>query len=158
MTTRINAPLVLVAAAFFAMAGYPAVAQDAENPGRTLPEVCTKDYDARMDDMSMGGMHPVDEPTSMHGSMDMTGMSEGQVAMMAGMADMDANMMKGMMADGVDKSFICGMIPHHQGAIDMARAELEHGSDPFARDLAQQIIDAQVREINMMLDWLAKQP
>jgi uncharacterized protein (DUF305 family) len=49
------------------------------------------------------------------------------------------------------------MIPHHQGAIDMARAELSYGDDAWVKQKAQQIIDAQEIEITQMLDWLSKQ-
>jgi uncharacterized protein (DUF305 family) len=55
-----------------------------------------------------------------------------------------------------DVDFVRMMIPHHQGAIDMAEAELKFGKDESRKDLARQIIEAQTREIAEMQDWLAK--
>jgi uncharacterized protein (DUF305 family) len=55
-----------------------------------------------------------------------------------------------------DVDFIKGMIPHHQGAIDMAKVVLQYGKNADTKKLAEAIIKAQEGEIAMMQDWLAK--
>ncbi|HEV2676043.1 MAG TPA: DUF305 domain-containing protein [Aliidongia sp.] len=50
----------------------------------------------------------------------------------------------------VDKDFVAMMVPHHQGAIDMAQAELRHGHNEQLRRIAQEIIVEQQQEIAAM--------
>jgi uncharacterized protein (DUF305 family) len=54
-----------------------------------------------------------------------------------------------------DIDFMKQMQGHHQAAIAMARVELAHGKDAQARTLAQDVITAQEREIQMIDAWLA---
>ena len=53
-----------------------------------------------------------------------------------------------------DVEFVRSMIPHHQGAIDMAEVELKYGKDPQARAFAEAIINAQKAEIEQLHEWL----
>jgi len=55
-----------------------------------------------------------------------------------------------------DKDFVLGMIPHHQGAVDMAKTELKYGTDPEIRKMAAAVIKAQEAEIKFMKEWLKK--
>nr|WP_225031602.1 DUF305 domain-containing protein [Paraburkholderia sp. XV] len=72
----------------------------------------------------------------------------------------DQKMMQQMQAPAytgdADKDFVAHMIPHHQGAIDMAEVELKYGKDPEMKTLARSIVKAQKEEIALMQRWQAK--
>jgi len=63
--------------------------------------------------------------------------------------------MSGIKQTGIpDVDFVRLMLPHHLGAIDMARTQLMYGKDPQMRRLAQEIITDQQSEIELMQLWL----
>ena len=66
------------------------------------------------------------------------------------MTMMDQGMKQAPMAGNPDHDFAAMMIPHHQGAIDMAKVELLYGKDPVLRRIAQEIIVTQQQEIVVM--------
>jgi len=81
-------------------------------------------------------------------------MSNAMAANMAAMAKMDGPMMQALQSSDPDVAFVKGMIPHHQGAIDMAKVALQYGKDDKVKSWANQIIAAQGKEIAEMQDWL----
>lgn len=94
--------------------------------------------------------HTPAQPQTGGGMMGMHGS-----AMQAAMQHMQQGMNMPMSGDP-DRDFAQMMISHHQGAIDMARIELESGKDPQLRQMAQKIIDDQEREIASLKEWLAQ--
>ena len=72
--------------------------------------------------------------------------------------DMHNEMMVGMAYNDPDTAFAKSMLGHHHGAIDMAKIELKYGINEEMRQLAQNIIDSQQLEIDIMNKWLASHP
>jgi hypothetical protein len=72
-------------------------------------------------------------------------LSENVAAMNRMMADMTIKP-----TGDVDSDFVAMMVPHHQGAVDMAKAELKYGHNAQLRQLAQEIVAAQQKEITVM--------
>jgi uncharacterized protein (DUF305 family) len=109
--------------------------------GITLLLTAPSAFAQSMQGMQMGSPSP-NEPTSTKGYRDaMTKMSQSMTITYSGNAD---------------KDFVAGMIPHHEGAIDMAKVELQYGKDPQLRKLAQAVIAAQQKEVAFMKSWQAK--
>ena len=71
------------------------------------------------------------------------------------MARMMAEMHGPGYSGDADRDFLVMMIPHHQGAVDMAKLVLQHGRDPATRQLAEEIIAGQTVEIESMQRRLA---
>lgn len=74
------------------------------------------------------------------------------------MAVMEHGMRAAPMNDSAEHDFVTMMIPHHQGAVDMAKALLLYTEDPELRNLAQGIITEQQNEIRLMQAWLQRHP
>lgn len=89
--------------------------------------------------MPDGSMMPSEGAASSSGMQDM-------------MHDMNAGL-QGKTGDAFDKEFLAEMIVHHQGAIDMAKLVQQTSKRPELLKLAQDIIEAQSKEISQMQDW-----
>ena len=118
---------VLATASFLSfLAGFLACA---EVPGRVF-------------DMVVSPSHAAAQPTDAN---EAAFLSENDKAMTRMMADMTIKP-----TGDVDRDFVAMMIPHHQGAIDMAKALLGHGSNEQLRRIAQEIVVTQGQEIVAM--------
>lgn len=90
------------------------------------------------------------------GDSHMMGSCHAMQGKMMGMDHAMDNMMMGLegkTGDAFDQAFLSEMIMHHQGAVVMAEAVLENSKRPELVKLAQDIITAQTKEIEMMKGW-----
>ena len=110
--------------------------------------------------MSHDGMKMMDME-SMQGMMKMMMPAEGDSESTKAFKQADMDMMHGMGVEytgNPDVDFRTKMIPHHQGAIDMAKVALQFATDPSTKAMAEAIIAAQEKEIAEMQAWLEKNP
>lgn len=78
-----------------------------------------------------------------------------QQAYAKSMENMHGEMTLGVADPVPDMAFARGMLPHHIAAVDMAKVQLEYGTDEEMRQLAQDVIDTQQTEIDVMRNWIA---
>ena len=106
------------------------------------------------------------DATADHGGMSMqehidmmaAGADQAHAALLQTMEPMHSDMMRGMTPSDFQTAFVCSMIPHHQGAVEMAQVALQYGDDPFITMFAQEIISTQREEIREMQAWLSRRP
>lgn len=106
--------------------------------------------DWKRDGYKKQNMHMMGDGTMMHNGQqmnhgDMKGMMDG---MMQGL--------EGKTGKDFDKAFLTEMIVHHEGAVVMAQAVLKNSKEPELIKLANDIISAQTKEIEMMKGWLSE--
>ncbi len=118
-------------------------------PAQGLPDGCRRAAAlAGQGDMPMDGGLPPPSPDAANR------LNGTQRALMQAMARMHATMMQGMTAKDADVAWICAMIPHHQGAIEMARAGLLGADNAESRRMAEDTIRTQQQEIARLTRWV----
>jgi uncharacterized protein (DUF305 family) len=117
---------------------------------QNMPEGCR----GMMQQMMQGGMMRQGMMPGQAGQA--ASQSEPTKAYMAAMERMNGPMMQGVQDSDADVAFVKSMIPHHQGAIEMAKVALQHGKDEQTKKWANDIVREQQREMAEMQEWLKK--
>lgn len=149
--------LLLTAAVTTAVAGAPVSVAQTTNQQTSIdiPKTC---QDAAQ---ASGEMQPMEKMQSqmkgmMQSSMQGMQMTETQKGLHQAMMNMNGPMMQGMMAKDADVAWICSMIPHHQGAIAMARAGLLGADNAESKKLAEETIQSNEKELKKLIAWVEK--
>jgi uncharacterized protein (DUF305 family) len=118
--------VAMLAASFVAAAALAACSKESQSLADYIAVICATHFrDASRDEMPF--------------------LTDNVTAMSKMMVDMGINP-----SGDVDRDFVAMMVPHHQGAIDMAQAELRYGRNETLRRMAQEIIVTQQQEIAAM--------
>ena len=131
-----------------------AQAQEQTQSAIELPEACRTAAQA-----SGGGQTMQNMQSSMSQAMEsmqgtMGEMTETQQGLRDAMMQMNGPMMQGMMNKDADVAWVCAMIPHHLGAVAMARAGLEGADNEESRQLAEKTIEENERSAEELIDWV----
>ncbi len=143
-----------ISAALLLSACQPATEDSEVMPAEEAITTTTEPSEAA-DDMDAHAGHDMSESGDVVDEAQMTDMLKDYTKSMTSMHN---EMMVGMGYNDPDTAFAKGMLGHHRGAVDMAKIELKYGTDETMRKLAQDIIDSQQIEIDIMNKWLASHP
>jgi len=149
---------IVLAVAGLALASAAAYAQMRHDSGESMQHGMMGRMPMMHGAMMHGGMHGMRSNDASHGD---AGMQPKGDTGPSSLAFHGINMkMHGAMdiafTGNADVDFVKGMIPHHAGAVDMAKTVLAFGKDPAVRKLAEEIVKAQESEIAFMQGWLSK--
>lgn len=142
---------VVAVAASFTITAIAQAQEEQTQSAIQLPEACRTAAQATGGDQAMqsGTSQAMD---SMQGTMGE--MTETQQGLHDAMMQMNPPMMQGMMNKDADVAWVCAMIPHHQGAVAMARAGLQGADNAESKRLAEKTIEENEKGARELIDWV----